>query len=253
MCEEAGNSPRIACELNTLIPEQVFRENIRNSKKNEYEKSLSGTIKFFPHRYLRQKREPETPRSQEAIKNVTTNAIGVAQATNPLITVATYVAVFLTVVPIGLFGFVQVLRAQPSTARTTVLTAEADETAAELTAAERRAQRKAAREAKNKTAVTEPEVTVEIATPNTGFNGNGMQNADFGTMPTPFAGGFGMMPMPPFGGFPGFGTMPQTDTEGFNGFGTIPQTDTEAINGFGAMQNPDENTFNGFGAGMGYI
>lgn len=184
---------------------------------------------------MRQKREPKTPRGQEAVKNVTTNAIGVAQATNPLITVATYVAVFLTVVPIGLFGFVQVLRAQPRAAGTTILTAEAVEPATELTAAERRAQRRAAREAKNKTTVAEPEVTVEVVA--TGFNGNGMQNADFGTMPTPFAGGFGMMPMPPFGGFPGFGTIPQTDTEGFNGFGTVP--------------NADENTFNGFGAGFG--
>jgi len=141
-------------------------------------------------------------------------------------------------VPIGLFGFVQVLRAQPSAARTTVLTAEADETTTELTAAERRAQRKAAREAreaKTETIAAEPEVTVEIVNP--GFNGFDMQNADFGTMPTPFAGGFGMMPMPPFGGFPGFGTMPQTDTEGFTGFGTMP--------------NADENTFNGFGAGFG--
>ena len=180
----------------------------------------------------------KTARSQEATKNVTTNAFGVAQATNPLITVATYVAVFLTVVPIGLFGFVQVLRAQPSAARTTVLTAEADETTTELTAAERRAQRKAAREtreAKTETIAAEPEVTVEVVNP--GFNGFDMQNADFGTMPTPFAGGFGMMPMPPFGGFPGFGTMPQTDTEGFTGFGTMP--------------NADENTFNGFGAGFG--
>ena len=139
--------------------------------------------------------------------------------------------------PIGLFGFVQVLRAQPSTARTTIQTAEADETTAELTAAERRAQRRAAREEKNKTILAEPEVTVEVVTPDPGFNGNGMQNADFGTMPTPFAGGFGMMPMPFFGGFPGFGTMPQTDTGGFNGFGAIP--------------NADENTFNGFGAGFG--
>ena len=118
--------------------------------------------------------------------------------------------------PIGLFGFVQILRTQPSAARTAVLTAEADEEATELTAAERRAQRKAAREAreeKTKPAVTEPEVTVEVVNP--GFNGFDMQNADFGTMPTPFAGGFGMMPMPPFGGFPGFGTMPTTDANGF--------------------------------------
>ncbi len=184
---------------------------------------------------MRQKREPKTPRGQEAVKNVTTNAIGVAQATNPLITVATYVAVFLTVVPIGLLGFVQVLRAQPSVDRTTVLTAEADETTTELTAAERRAQRRAAREEKAKTTVAEPEVTVEVVNP--GFNGFDMQNADFGTMPTPFAGGFGMMPMPPFGGFPGFGAMPTTDAEGFNGFGQMP--------------NADENSFNGFGAGFG--
>ena len=140
--------------------------------------------------------------------------------------------------PIGLFGFVQVLRAQPGVARTTVLTAEADEAATELTAAERRAQRKAAREAaregKTKTAVAEPEVTVEVVNP--GFNGFDMQNADFGTMPTPFAGGFGMMPMP-FGGFPGFGAIPTTDANGFPDFGTMP--------------NADENTFNGFGAGFG--
>ena len=174
---------------------------------------------------MRQKREPKTPRSQEAIKNVTTNAIGVAQATNPLITVATYVAVFLTVLPIGLFGFVQVLRAQPSVAKTTVLVADADEPAAELTAAERRAQRRAAREAKTRTAEAEPEVTVEVIAPNTGFNGNGIQNADFGTMPTPFAGGFGMMPMPPFGGFPGFGMMPTTDANGFNGVGATPDAE----------------------------
>jgi len=187
----------------------------------------------------RESKQRQTPRSQEAIKNVTTNTIGVAQATNPLITVATYVAVFLTVVPIGLFGFVQVLRTQPGAVSTTILTAEADENTAELTAAERRVQRKAAREAKTKTeaVVNEPEVTVEIVAPNTAFNGNGMQNADYGTMPTPFAGGFGMMPMPPFGGFPGFGTVPQTDTEGFNGFGAMP--------------NADENTFTGFGAGFG--
>ena len=156
--------------------------------------------------------------------------------------------------PIGLFGFVQVLRAQPGVARTTVLTAEADDAATELTAAERRAQRRAAREAarekKNKTAVAEPEVTVEVV--NTGFNGNGMQNTDFGTMQTPFAGGFGMMPMPPFSGFPGFGAMPQTDANnGFNGFGVTPQTDVDGFNGFGQAPNADENTFNGFGAGFG--
>lgn len=142
--------------------------------------------------------------------------------------------------PIGLFGFVQVLRAQPSATRTTILTAEADETTTELTAAERRAQRKAAREAreaKTEIIAAEPEVTVEVIPTAPGFIENGMQNADFGTMPTPFAGGFGMMPMPPFGGFPGFGTIPQTDTEGFYGFGTMP--------------NADENTFNGFGADFG--
>ena len=193
---------------------------------------------FLPQRYLRQKRAGEqTTRSQEATKNVTTNAVGVAQATNPLITVATYVVLFLTVLPIGLFGFVQYLQAQPRVAKTTALVAEEDAT--ELTAAERRAQRKAAREAaheeKNTTAVAEPEVTVEVVNP--GFNGFDTQNADFGTMPTPFAGGFGMMPMPPFGGFPGFGAMPTTDAEGFNGFGQMP--------------NADENTFNGFGAGFG--
>ena len=192
----------------------------------------------------------KTPRSQEAIKNVTTNAVGVAQATNPLITAATYVAVFLTVLPIGLFGFVQVLRAQPRAARTTILTAEAENTA-ELTAAERRAQRRAAREAKTKTAVAEPEVTVEVVPAGAGFNGNGTQNADFGTMPTPFAGGFGMMPMPPFGGFPGFGAMPTTDANGFNGFGVTPDADGNAFNGFGTMPDADGNAFNGFGAGFG--
>jgi hypothetical protein len=131
---------------------------------------------------------------------------------------------------------VQYLQAQPKASKATVLVAEEDYTA--LTTAERRAQRKAAREAREArttTAVTEPEVTVEVVTP--GFTGNGMQNADFGTMPTPFAGGFGMMPMPPFGGFPGFGAMPTTDAEGFNGFGQMP--------------NADENSFNGFGAGFG--
>ena len=139
--------------------------------------------------------------------------------------------------PIGLFGFVQVLRAQPGAARTTILTAEADETTAELTAAERRAQRRAAREAKTRTAAAEPEVTVEVVPAGAGFNGSGTQNVGFGTMPTPFAGGFGMMPMPPFGGFPGFGTMPQTDTEGFNGFGAIP--------------NADGNNYDTFAAGFG--
>ena len=155
--------------------------------------------------------------------------------------------------PIGLFGFVQVLRTQPSVARTTVLTAEANEATTELTTAERRAQRKAAREAareeKTKTTVTEPEVTVEVVNP--GSNGFNMQNADFGAMQTPFAGGFGMMPMPPFGGFPGFGTMPTTDENGFPDFSTIPTMDANGFPGFGAMPNADENIFNGFGAGFG--
>ena len=185
-------------------------------------------------RQKRAKKQRQITRSQEATKNVTTNAIGVAQATNPLITVATYVAVFLTVLPIGLFCFVQVLRAQPGTTRTTVLTAEADEAATGLTAAERRAQRKAAREAareeNNKTIAAEPEVTVEVVNP--GFNGFDMQNADFGTMQTPFAGGFGMMPMPPFGGFPGFGAMPTTDANGFPGFGAMPNADGNNFGNF---------------------
>ena len=206
-------------------------------------------------RRKRARKQRQTTRSQEATKNVTTNAVGVAQATNPLITVATYVALFLTVLPIGLFGFVQVLRAQPSAARTAVLTAEADEAATELTTAERRAQRKAAREAareeKTKTAVAEPEVTVEVVNP--GFNGFDTQNADFGTMPTPFAGGFGMMPMPPFGGFPGFGTMPTTDENSFPDFGAMPMMDANGFTGFGATPNADENTFNGFGAGFGNL
>ena len=213
-----------------------FVINRHEKERPSCRKSVSGTIKLFSATLYEQKREQKTPRSQEAIKNVTTNAVGVAQATNPLITAATYAAVFLTVLPIGLFGFVQVLRAQPHAARTTILTAEAENTA-ELTPAERRAQRRAAREAKTRTAVAEPEVTVEVVPAGAGFNGNGTQNADFGTMPTPFAGGFGMMPMPPFGGFPGFGAMPQTDTEGFNGFGAMP--------------NADGNTFNGFGADFG--
>ena len=153
--------------------------------------------------------------------------------------------------PIGLFGFVQVLRAQPSVARTAVLTAEAEEAATELAAAERRAQRKAAREAreaKTETIAAEPEVTVEVVNP--GFNGLDMQNADFGAMSTPFAGGFGMMPMP-FGGFPGFGAIPQTDANGFNGFGQIPQMNTEGINGFVTMPNPDGTNFDAFGSGFG--
>ena len=140
--------------------------------------------------------------------------------------------------PIGLFGFVQVLRAQPGVARTTVLTAEADGAATDLTAAERRARRKAAREAreaKTETVAVEPEVTVEVVNP--GSNGFNMQNADFGAMQTPFAGGFGMMPMPPFGGFPGFGTMPTTDANGFPGFGAMP--------------NADGNNYDAFAAGFG--
>ena len=195
---------------------------------------------------MEQKREQKkTARSQEAIKNVTTNTFGVAQATNPLITVATYVAVFLTIVPIGLFGFVQYLQAQPKASKAAVLMAEEDYTA--LTVAERRAQRKAARdarEAQTTTAVAEPEVTVEVVTP--GFTGNGMQNADFGTMPTPFAGGFGMMPMPPFGGFPGFGAMPTTDAEGFPAFGAMPTMDANSFSSFGAMPNADGNNFGNF-------
>ena len=146
----------------------------------------------------------------------------------------------------------QVLRTQPSVARPTVLTAEADEAATELTAAERRAQRKAAREAreaKTETIAAEPEVTVEVVNP--GFNGFDMQNADFGTMPTPFAGGFGMMAMPPFGGFPGFGSMPTTAANGFPDFGSMPTTAAEGGNGFGATLDAGENTFNGFGAGLG--
>ena len=207
-------------------------------------------------RQKRARKQRQTTRSQEATKNVTTNAVGVAQATNPLITVATYVAVFLTVLPIGLFGFVQVLRAQPGVARTTVLTAEADEAATVLTAAERRAQRKAAREAqareaKNETVAVEPEPEVTVEVVNPGFNGFDMQNADFGTMQTPFAGGFGMMPMPPFGGFPSFGTVPTTDTEGFTGFGAVPTMDANGFPGFGAMPNADGNNYDAFGVGFG--
>ena len=185
-------------------------------------------------RQKRARKQRQTTRSQEATKNVTTNAIGVAQATNPLITVATYVALFLTVLPIGLFGFVQVLRAQPRVARTTVLTAEADEAAPELTAAERRAQRREARKAKTETVAVEPEPEVTVEVVNPGFNGFDTQNADFGTMPTPFVGGFGMMPMPPFGGFPGFGTIPQMDTEAFNGFGAMPNADGNNYDTHGA-------------------
>ena len=153
--------------------------------------------------------------------------------------------------PIGLFGFVQVLRAQPGVARTTVLTAEADEAVPELTAAERRAQRREARKAKTETVAVEPEPEVTVEVVNTGFTGFDMQNADFGTMPTPFAGGFGMMPMPPFGGFPGFGAMPQTDANGFNGFGVTPQTDVDGFNGGGATPNADGNNYDAFGAGFG--
>ena len=135
--------------------------------------------------------------------------------------------------PIGILGAVQFLPAQAS-ANKAVL--ETEEPIVELTAAERRAQRRAARETareeKTKTAVAEPEVTVEVVNP--GFNGFDTQNADFSTMPTPFAGGFGMMPMPPFGGFPGFGTMPTTDAEGF-----------------GATPNADGNNYDAFGAGFG--
>ena len=136
--------------------------------------------------------------------------------------------------PIGILGAVQFLPAQPGTAKTTVLAAE-EENTAELTTAERRAQRRAAREAKAKTAAAEPEVTVEVVDP--GFNGLDTQDADFGTMATPFAGGFGMMPMPPFGGFPGFGAMPTTDANGFPGFGAMP--------------NAEGNNFDAFGAGFG--
>ena len=201
-------------------------------------------------RRKRARKQRQTTRSQEAIKNVTTNTIGVAQATNPLITVATYVAVFLAVLPIGILGAVQIIPVQAS-ANKAVL--ETEDPTIELISAERRAQRKAAREAareeKTKTAVAEPEVTVEVVNP--GFNGFDMQNADFGAMPTPFAGGFGMMPMPPFGGFPGFGTMPTTDANGFPDFGTMPTVDANGFPGFGTMPNADENTFNGFGAGFG--
>ena len=150
--------------------------------------------------------------------------------------------------PIGILGAVQFLPAQPGTAKTTLLAAE-EENTTELTAAERRAQRRASREAKAKTAATEPEVTVEVVNP--GFNGLDTQNADFGTMATPFAGGFGMMPMPPFGGFPGFGTLPQTDANGFPGFGAMPTTDANGFPGFGAMPNAEGNNFDAFGAGFG--
>ena len=212
----------------------------------------SGTIKPVSAALFETEARTITTRSQEAIKNVTTNAVGVAQATNnPLITVATYVALFLTVLPIGIVGAVQFLPAQAGTNKAVL---ETEEPAIELTAAERRAQRKAAREAreeKTQPAVAEPEVTVEIANP--GFNGFDMRNADFGTMPTPFAGGFGMMPMPPFGGFPGFGAMPTTDANGFPGFGATPTTDATGFPGFGATQDAGENTFDGFGAGFGNL
>ena len=154
--------------------------------------------------------------------------------------------------PIGILGAVQFLPAQPSTAKTVLEAAEAEEDATvELTATERRAQRKAereAREAKTETIAAEPEITVEVINP--GFNGFDLQNADFGTMPTPFAGGFGMMPMP-FGSFPGFGAMPQMDANGFPAFGAMPTTDANVFNGFGATPDAGENTFNGFGAGFG--
>ena len=155
--------------------------------------------------------------------------------------------------PIGILGAVQFLPVQPTAAKAVQEAAEAEEDAAiELTAAERRAQRKAereAREAKTETVAAEPEITVEVVDP--GFNGFEIQNADFGTMQTPFAGGFGMMPMPPFGGFPGFGAMPTTDANGFPAFGAMPTTDAEGFNGFGATPDAAENTFNGFGAGFG--
>ena len=151
--------------------------------------------------------------------------------------------------PIGILGVVQFLPAQPSAARTVQETAEAEENATvELTAAERRTQRREAREAKTETIAAEPEITVEVVAP--GFNGFDMQNADFGTMQTPFAGGFGMMPMP-FGGFPGFGAVPQMDANGFPAFGAMPTTDANGFHDFGAMPNTDENTFNGFGADFG--
>ena len=132
--------------------------------------------------------------------------------------------------PIGILGAVQFLPAQAS-ANKAVLAAEED--TVELTAAERRARRRAAREAreaKTETVAAEPEVTVEVVNP--GFNGFDMQNADFGTMQMPFAGGFGMMPMPPFGGFPGFGTMPQTDANGFPDFGAAPNADGNNFGNF---------------------
>ena len=142
--------------------------------------------------------------------------------------------------PIGILGAVQFLPAQPRVAKVALEAAEVEaeeDTTIELTVAERRAQRREAREAreeKTKAAVAEPEMTVEVINP--GFNGFETQNVDFGTMQTPFAGGFGMMPMP-FGGFPAFGAMPTTDANGFNGFGATPDA--------------AENTFNGFGADFG--
>ncbi len=134
--------------------------------------------------------------------------------------------------PIGILGTVQFLPAQTSTNKAVL---ETEEPTVELTAMERRAQRKAAREAREAKTETvavepEPEVTVEVVNP--GFNGNAMQNAEFGTMPTPFAGGFGMMPMPPFGGFPGFGAMPTTDANGFPGFGAMPNADGNNFGNF---------------------
>ena len=123
--------------------------------KKQVEKGIFGTISLFSSTLIeteaRESKQRQTTRSQEATKNVTTNAIGVAQATNPLITVATYVAVFLTVLPIGLFGFVQVLRAQPSTNKAVL---ETEEPTIELTAAERRAQRREARKAKTENFIT---------------------------------------------------------------------------------------------------
>ena len=151
--------------------------------------------------------------------------------------------------PIGILGAVQFIPAQLSAAKTVLKAAETEEDAAvELTATERRAQRREAREAKTETIAAEPEITVEVVAP--GFNGCDMQNADFGTMQTPFAGGFGMMPMP-FGGFPGFGAVPQMDANGFPAFGSMPTTDANGFPDFEAMPNTDENTFNGFGAGFG--
>lgn len=157
--------------------------------------------------------------------------------------------------PIGILGAVQFLPAQPPVARTVQEAAVAEEDATvELTAAERRAQRKAEREAsevKTETVAVEPEPEVTVEVVNPGFNGFDMQNADFGTMQTPFAGGFGMMPMPPFGGFPGFGAVPTTDENGFPGFGAMPQTNAEGFPDFGATPNADGNYYDAFGAAFG--